>query len=300
MEEKKEVIVEGEISLVLPKTVESFQYLHNQIMFCGAKAREFSLMLCKNLKIMQDLKLYETAGIESFKDYVQDQLGLKERQAYNYISIAEKYSSKFLDEYKNVGITKLLLLSEFYMNEEEIKTEITPELLENSTVVELRKQLETSKKELKCIIELGDEEKKKMQDSLSKTKKELSALKKEIEELKKSKILVTDDKISMDYEGKIKELESQCNILEAEKIKSERNSIDALNQLKMEKEELKKKLSLNSDSKFIMFKGYFSAFSSSLKAIVDFIESVSEDDFKKKCYLALRKQFFEVALDEEE
>lgn len=68
--------------------------------------------LAEHLKIMRDCRLYEDLGLSSFEEYVESRVGLKQRQAYNYISAYERLGPKVLRENGNLGITKLNLLAE--------------------------------------------------------------------------------------------------------------------------------------------------------------------------------------------
>ena len=63
------------------------------------------------LKQMRDTKLYLELGYESFGDYSQQSLNIKERQAYTYISAYENLGERFLQSNANLGITKLALLA---------------------------------------------------------------------------------------------------------------------------------------------------------------------------------------------
>ncbi len=68
--------------------------------------------LAEHLKIMRDCRLYEDLGLGSFEEYVESRVGLKQRQAYNYISAYERLGPKVLRENGSLGITKLNLLAE--------------------------------------------------------------------------------------------------------------------------------------------------------------------------------------------
>lgn len=88
------------------------QELHERIVG-DANRVVFALCdLAEHLKIMRDCKLYTELGMSSFEEYVENRVGLKQRQAYNYISAYEKLGPKVLRENGNLGITKLNLLAE--------------------------------------------------------------------------------------------------------------------------------------------------------------------------------------------
>ncbi len=88
------------------------QELHEKIVG-DANRVVFALCdLAEHLKIMRDCRLYEDLGLASFEEYVESRVGLKQRQAYNYISAYERLGPKVLRENGNLGITKLNLLAE--------------------------------------------------------------------------------------------------------------------------------------------------------------------------------------------
>ena len=68
--------------------------------------------LCEKLKVMRDEKLWKEMGAESFDAYVEEQVGIKSRQAYNYIATYERLGRTALQSNAHLGITKLQLLTE--------------------------------------------------------------------------------------------------------------------------------------------------------------------------------------------
>ncbi len=73
-----------------------FRALHTEIMANGNMMAECAVVMARKLKEMKDTKLYETAGFTTFSEYAETACGIKERQAYNYISIVENLSGEFL------------------------------------------------------------------------------------------------------------------------------------------------------------------------------------------------------------
>ena len=86
--------------------------LHSDIMATARTAAEHIVELCRLLKRMRDEKLYAELGFESFGAYAEEAVGIRQRQAYNYIGIYEKLSPKLLAENAELGVTKLSLLSQ--------------------------------------------------------------------------------------------------------------------------------------------------------------------------------------------
>ena len=72
-----------------------FVITHKQIVACGSMAGQYLVEMAYKLKHMRDGKLYRAAGFEEFGDYAEQAIGIKERQAYNYISITEKLPQDF-------------------------------------------------------------------------------------------------------------------------------------------------------------------------------------------------------------
>lgn len=85
--------------------------LHNRILINANMACSSWVETCKCLKQMRDTKLYTELGYEKFEDYTTKALGIKERQAYTYISAYENLGEQFLQSNATVGITKLSLLA---------------------------------------------------------------------------------------------------------------------------------------------------------------------------------------------
>lgn len=86
--------------------------LHQTIMANIELAATSVLQMCKSLKEMRDTKLYEKLGFDDFEDYTEQAVGLKRRQAYNYIAAYERLPSSVLQSNAHLGITKLVLLSQ--------------------------------------------------------------------------------------------------------------------------------------------------------------------------------------------
>lgn len=86
--------------------------LHQRILGDAGRVMYALCDLCEHLKIMRDQKLYREMGLDSFDRYVEEQVGIKARQAYNYISTYEKLGRRSLQSNAHLGITKLALLAE--------------------------------------------------------------------------------------------------------------------------------------------------------------------------------------------
>lgn len=192
--------------------------LHIEIMSKGKIVADAMVDFCKGLKRMRDEKLYAELGYEDFGTYVESMVGLKQRQAYHYISVLENLGERLLQSTAGVGIEKLKLLAsvpgidreEFVENHD----------LNDLTVKELRELTEKYNQQSEQISLLADEKKTLEQNhaKLLRMKDDESAaridaekkLAKEREVSKKFK-----DKLSKANEAKealerrVKELEAQ-------------------------------------------------------------------------------------------
>lgn len=83
--------------------------LHSNIMAKGRLMMVAMTDFCAELKEMRDSKLYSELGYEDFDSYVEHKVGLKARQAYNYIRVYEQLPKELLES--GLGIKKLELLT---------------------------------------------------------------------------------------------------------------------------------------------------------------------------------------------
>ena len=106
----------------------------------NAQAAQQSLYeVCKGLKEMRDGKLYKELGYQNFEDYTENEVGIKRRQAYGYISVAENLPEEFVHSSAQIGIKKLELLAK--LDEPTRETVLESADIENDTVKELKEQI---------------------------------------------------------------------------------------------------------------------------------------------------------------
>ena len=103
----------GELTLEQKQFVD----LHKRICYDSQKATEYIVDMAQGIREMKESKRYQTAGFTSFGEYTETALGIKERQAYNYIAVIEKLPEGFVKANAEIGVTKLALLTS--VNEEE-------------------------------------------------------------------------------------------------------------------------------------------------------------------------------------
>lgn len=85
--------------------------LHQYIIAQGQVMGQSISEIGRSLKKMRDEKLFTQLGHDDFESYTTQMLGLKQRQAYNYIQVFETLGGQFLQEHSQLGISRLLLLA---------------------------------------------------------------------------------------------------------------------------------------------------------------------------------------------
>lgn len=224
---------------------QSFIVLHKTIMANGNAAYMSAVQMARGLKEMRDSGRYKAGGFDTFGEYAESACGIKERQAYNYISIIENLSGEFLQSTAKIGVSKLALLASMSAKDrDDLVTEHGEELESISTkeLDKLKKEYEGRIKQLQFDFE--EQIKKKELESVALEKNydvlmnDKLVLKAEIEELKKNPAL--NDEVAED----IKRLEGEKIALEQE-LEQLRNAPPkpddkAERELEKKKEEIKK------------------------------------------------------------
>lgn len=205
---------------------QDFIVLHKTIMANGNAAYMSAVQMARGLKEMRDNGRYKAGGFETFGEYAESACGIKERQAYNYISIIENLSGEFLQSTAKIGVSKLALLASMSAKDrDDLVTEHGEELEKLST-----KELDKLKKEYEGRIQ-------QLQFDFE---ERLKAKEEKIEELKDS----IDEIGAVDYNSDIKRLEDDKIALE-QKLEQLRNAPlkpddKAESELEKKKEEIKK------------------------------------------------------------
>lgn len=99
------------IGTITPEVATALE-THNAIISSRRDMAAALLTHCENLKRMRDSRGYIALGFEKFEDYTENACNIKKRQAYTYIQAYEQLGSDFLQSNAQLGITKLLLLTE--------------------------------------------------------------------------------------------------------------------------------------------------------------------------------------------
>lgn len=113
--------------------------MHFEIVQAAKTAVNSLLDLGRKLKRMRDSGRYKDLGFSSFAEYTEAAVGIKQRQAYNYIQVVESLPARLIEENAAAGVTKLALLARLNTEDRE---DLTGDTLANITVAELKKLVE--------------------------------------------------------------------------------------------------------------------------------------------------------------
>ena len=113
--------------------------LHYEIVAAAQAAANSLLTLGRTQQQMRDTGGYKRLGFETFADYTEQAVGIRQRQAYNYITVVEKVPARLVEENAAAGVTKLALLGRMAPADQR---EVAGQDLANITVAELKKLVE--------------------------------------------------------------------------------------------------------------------------------------------------------------
>lgn len=268
--------------------------VHARIMANGQVLQNTLLEICKDLKTMRDEKLFSNLGYSTFEDYAENACGIKQRQAYSYISTYEKLGEKLINDMENVGITKLALISEISSYERDEFINQTD--IENSTVKELKAKVEEFKRQTEQLtLELEEYKNAPASEADSTAADKTTELENQIKQLKDK-----ENQLKQKYEQKVKNAVAD----EAKKAES----------LKFENEELKTKLktvdeklnqavskakAAGADSDVAALKVYFDTLQSNAKRCFEYLSKIKAKDSATASRLAsaMQGQFTEFAAE---
>ena len=130
-----------QLSLIPDGTTEQAQAmgLHYEIMAAAQAAANSLLALGRKLKQMRDTGGYKRLGFETFADYTEQAVGIRQRQAYNYISVVENVPARLVEENAAAGVTKLALLAKLGPADQQ---DVAGQDLAHITVTELKQIIE--------------------------------------------------------------------------------------------------------------------------------------------------------------
>lgn len=97
--------------------------LHRRIMANISTLVQSLAQMCQDIKKMRDTKLYKAMGYDTFEAYTEREIGIKRRQAYTYVQIAERLPEDFVRDTAQIGVQKLALLASITADQREVITE---------------------------------------------------------------------------------------------------------------------------------------------------------------------------------
>ena len=119
--------------------------LNQEILISASLAQQNIWTMCTKLKEMRDGKLYKELGYQNFEDYCENEVGMKRRNVYNYISIVEKINAENVQPVAQIGVKKLSLLATL---SSEQQSDIAEKVdLETTTYKELKAEIDKLKKD---------------------------------------------------------------------------------------------------------------------------------------------------------
>lgn len=130
---------EEKATVIVPEDYTRAVTLTRSIIANAQAAQQSLYEVCKGLKEMRDGKLYKELGYANFEDYTENEVGIKRRQAHNYIMIAENLSAENVQSIAQIGSTKLTMLA---MLDEPTREAVQETVdVESVTVKELKAQI---------------------------------------------------------------------------------------------------------------------------------------------------------------
>lgn len=206
--------------------------LHKQITGYGEVIYQSLYGMCTAIKQMRDSKLYKAFGFDTFEAYTEEKLGMKRRQAYNYIQIADQLTEDFVQPVAQIGMRKLLMLTALTDDQ---RKEIAESVdLSTVTVKQLQQEIYALKE--KALDERQDSLKQlqEKQDQIGELMDERAAARKKIKAL--------ETQVS-EQADQIKELESRpVEVAVPEPSHEVQNLQDAMRRINLEHEEWSAKI----------------------------------------------------------
>lgn len=272
---------------------ENFITTHRRIISCGNAAGRAFIDLARELQRMRDGKLYVAAGFADFGEYVEQAVGLKQRQAYNYIKVAERFTDKYLEEHAGYGVTKLALLASISETEREGVEESMD--VEGATTRELEariRELEAERDEKQAQLSLfaasagsAEQAKRKAMSMQAEAEKKIA----DAETLRKKLLKLGEEKTALEKQvqdlknlpPEVKEVENPetaARLKAAEKARDE--AIAAY-------ESARKQLEVASDESMMRFKVKFEDFQNILGEMFAIMTGM-EQEKTEKCVNALK------------
>lgn len=279
---------------------QEFVATHRRILACGNMAGQYLVEMAQSLKAMRDGKLYRAAGFAEFRDYVRTAIGIEERQAYNYIRVAEGLPKDFLAEHAGLGITKLALLAAAEPEDREAAIESGAADESVRALQEKIRELEAERDRQAVQLSMFEAESKearedahyargKLEAEKRKSLEEVERARKKLEAAEKKIGKLTEEKARAEKEAadlknlppKVEKVEDPQTVAKLKEAEAERDS--ALAAL----ETAKKQLEIAADDNMARFRILFEDFQVLLDKMLGVAFKMSDEN-RIKCVGALR------------
>lgn len=286
---------------------QEFVATHRRILACGNMAGQYLVEMAQSLKAMRDGKLYRAAGFAEFRDYVREAIGIEERQAYNYIRVAEGLPKDFLAEHAGLGITKLALLAAAEPEDREAAIESGAADESVRALQEKIRELEAERDRQAVQLSMfeaeaeeahaeahharetaetersiAESEKRKAQEEVEKARKKLETAEKKIGKLTEEKARAEKEAADLkNLPPKVEQVEDPQTVAKLKEAEAERDS--ALAAL----ETAKKQLEIAADDNMARFRILFEDFQVLLDKMLGVAFKMSDEN-RIKCVGALR------------
>lgn len=259
--------------------------LNQKIIITAQAAQQNLYDMCVMLKQMRDDKLYKELGYSNFEDYCENEVGMSRHMAYKYTNAL---GIKNVESIQHLGITKLSLLASLSESQQEEIQRIVD--IEETSVRELKAEIASLKtkaneaNELSQRIDDLNENCRRIAKQRDKAENKITQLETEIEELKNRQPEMTPE--DRDAQAIIRQLDRQlseadqeyANNLERQR-KEYQEEINRLNeQLEAQENEVRTTVETVEipDMKEV-FKAYYKNAIGAFDAMLEFINSVSDD-----------------------
>ncbi len=182
------------------------------------------------LKTIRDTQSYKQKNYNSFEEYTEKELRYSRRHTYNFISIAEKYNVQSIAQITNIGMTKLLALTQIPDTEREIFIETQP--IEDMTTRELQQAIKEKKELQKQLEEIQTRPPRVEVREVEKVPSDYIEMKKKMEQLKRELLEKDHDLEVARNEKSFLERKARLNDSEARKYKELKEQIENLSKQK--------------------------------------------------------------------
>lgn len=199
------------------------------------------------LKTIRDTQSYKQKNYNSFEEYTEKELRYSRRHTYRFIEIAENYSVTSMSQIANIGMTKLLALTQIPDPEREIFIETQP--IEDMTTRELQQAIKEKKELQKQVEELKNKPARVEVREVEKVPSDYIEMKKKMERLERDLLNKDHDLEVAKAQSTLLERKAQLNEKEAKQYQELKTQI---NQLTKQKDDLGRQIQARTELSGLM------------------------------------------------